>query len=458
MPSSLGDRRAPKRVLVVGAGMSGLAAALQLVEQGFEVTVLEAQERPGGRVQTLRAPFSDGLYAEAGATYIPGGHDLTNAYIRRFAIPLHPIPEDRLLTLWNIGGRRVRLGEDEQWNVDLTARERQLGLMGMVEAYVGPALEQLGDFRSDLWPQEPQRRFDDVSFHDFLAASGASPGAISLIRRVLPDIHGGGVEDSSALFCLRDFTNEAGGWSLISGGSDTLPRALAHALGERIRYGAKVARIEHGPGGVAVRFSQGGETRWAHADRIVLALQFSCLRTIEIAPAFSTEKTNAISGMGHSAVSRVFLQTRTRYWGDKGPEYMSISDTPASGIRDCSLHLPGQRGLLECYIPGSAGRCIAEMEPTQRIQAAAACVEAIFPGVGEALELGASKCWTDDPFARGGYAYFRPGEMGRLIPIVRRAEGVAHFAGDHASPWPSWIQGALHAGHRVAAEIGDACV
>jgi monoamine oxidase len=450
------DRSPRGRVVIVGAGMSGMSAALQLLERGFDVDLLEAQERPGGRVQTLRAPFSDGLYGEAGATYIPGGHDLTNAYLRRLGLALHPIPEERLLTAWSFGGRRVRLGDGEAWTVELSARERELGLMGMIETYVGPALEMLGDIRADAWPYGAAQRFDDVSYHDFLVQAGASPGAIALIRRSFPDIHGEGIEDSSALFCLRDFTNEGGGWSLIAGGSDTLPRALAQALGDRIRYGARVERIEHGDDGVAVRFSQGGDARWTHADRIVLALQFSCLRAIEVSPGFSSEKANAISTLGHSPVSRIFLQTRTRYWGDEGPEYMSVTDTPALGIRDCSYHLPGRRGLIECYVPGAAGRLIADLEPNERIRTAAAYVESVFPGMAGELELGAAKCWTEDPFARGGYAYYRPGEMSRLIPVVRRAEGVVHFAGDQASPWPAWIQGALHAGHRVADEIGAA--
>jgi monoamine oxidase len=325
----------------------------------------------------------------------------------------------------------------------------------MVETYLGAAIAELGDVRANDWPTAGLERYDEVSYRDFLVQAGASPGAISLIRRVFPDIHGEGVEDSSALFCLRDFTNEGGGWSLIANGSDTLPRALARELGDQIRYGARVERIEHGPDGAAIRFSQGGETRWTHCDRLVLALQFSCLKAVEISPAFSTEKTNAISLLGHSAVSRVFLQTRTRYWGENGPEYMSISDTPALGIRDCSYHLPGSRGLLECYVPGAAGRRLADMSPVQRVQVACTYVEQAFPGVAETVELGAAKCWTDDPFARGGYAYYRPGEMGRMIPVVRRPEGVVHFAGDHASPWPSWIQGAIHAGHRAADEIGE---
>lgn len=95
------------------------------------------------------------------------------------------------------------------------------------------------------------------------------------------------------------------------------------------------------------------------------------------------------------------------------------------------------------------------MSDVQQVQTACEYVETFLPGIREHVELGAAKCWTADRFARGGYAYYRPHEMSRWPRVVSRSEGVVHFAGDHASPWPSWIQGALHAGHRVALEIGD---
>jgi monoamine oxidase len=66
-----------RKVLIIGAWLAGLSAAYGLTQAGHDVTVFEAQTRPGGRVLTLRAPFSDGLYAEAGAMFIPDSHYLT---------------------------------------------------------------------------------------------------------------------------------------------------------------------------------------------------------------------------------------------------------------------------------------------------------------------------------------------------------------------------------------------
>ena len=81
---------APKRVIIVGAGLAGLCAAYELGALGHDVTVLEGQTRPGGRVQTLRDAFDDGLFAEAGASRIPTSHDLTLGYARKFGLTLVP--------------------------------------------------------------------------------------------------------------------------------------------------------------------------------------------------------------------------------------------------------------------------------------------------------------------------------------------------------------------------------
>lgn len=79
-----------KRVIVIGAGLAGLCSAYELSSLGHHVEVLEAQEHPGGRVHTLRTPFGDGLYAEAGASRIPESHDLTLGYARLFGLSLVP--------------------------------------------------------------------------------------------------------------------------------------------------------------------------------------------------------------------------------------------------------------------------------------------------------------------------------------------------------------------------------
>ena len=82
---------APRKIIIIGAGMAGLSAGYELTQAGHDVTILEARTIPGGRVHTIREPFSDGLYAEAGAARIPDDHDLTLKYVKLFDVPLEPM-------------------------------------------------------------------------------------------------------------------------------------------------------------------------------------------------------------------------------------------------------------------------------------------------------------------------------------------------------------------------------
>ena len=100
---------APKRVIIVGAGLAGLCAAYELNASGHDVTVLEAQTRPGGRVQTLRDPFDDGLFAEAGASRIPTSHDLTLGYARKFGLTLIPFEPVSVPSVRYAYGQRSRI-------------------------------------------------------------------------------------------------------------------------------------------------------------------------------------------------------------------------------------------------------------------------------------------------------------------------------------------------------------
>src|SRR5262249_40592441 len=101
----------PRDVIIVGAGMAGLTAAYELLRAGHRPLLLEAQAHVGGRVHTVRQPFSDGLHAEAGAMRIPRSHALTMAYIEQFGLRTLPFTMDNPRGFYHLHGRHFRIAE-----------------------------------------------------------------------------------------------------------------------------------------------------------------------------------------------------------------------------------------------------------------------------------------------------------------------------------------------------------
>jgi monoamine oxidase len=435
----------------LGAGLAGLSAAHELRQHGRDVLVLEARGRPGGRVLTLREPFADGQHAEAGALFVPANHDLTLKFARRFRLPLQPAMPLFSAQLYYVRGRPIDpMNGSEPWPLALTDEERNLGRAGLWQRFVEAGL------RENL----SEEALDRMSGTEFLRSRGASAEAIALLRLGFLDMLGDGMDSYSALDLQRRLAHARVDGRptvmyAIRGGTDRLPQALAAGLGDAVRYDTAVLRIEPGERSASVIVERNGATQRLSAERVVCTLPFSVLRKVEVAPAFSPPKTGAIERLAYSSIVRVFLQFGERFWARQG-HVLVASDQPVRWVFDQTINQPGSRGILEAQLVGVDARRVARLAEPERIEFALSELERIFPGAHANFERGASVSWDDDPWSRGATSYFRPGEMLELKPHVARAEGRVHFAGEHTSSWPGWMQGALESGERAAREVLEA--
>ena len=446
------------RVLVIGAGLAGLAAATDLVDAGFDVTVLEARSRAGGRVRTLREPFADGLHAEAGGMVFTSADANANRFIDRMGLVRAELAETGLRSLYHLGGQRfsVGVGHPARWPFGLTADEAELGPSGIVLHRV---IQNLPATAADptAWQTPELAALDTVSMADFLRVNGASEGAIRLLRHWL--WFGAAIDIASMQsIAMADFPWALTGASffVLRDGNDALPRALARALGPRVRYGVAVDGFHEGPDRVRVYAEQGGAATTFEAEHIVCTLPATVLRGIDFTPALPEAQARAIAELQYLDVTRTFVQMRRSFWYDEGVEGAASTDLPIGQIErhpKSALGSAEERAILESHVRGPHASELAQLPDTEIVERTLAGLEQVHPGALHEFEGAVVHAWSRDPFAGSGFSMAAPGQVQGLLGALQQAHGRVHFAGEHTSAMRATMEGALRSGGRAAREI-----
>jgi monoamine oxidase len=185
---------------------------------------------------------------------------------------------------------------------------------------------------------------------------------------------------------------------------------------------------------------------------VVCTVPAAVMRAVEVSPELPAAKRAALQDLGSLPMARVHLQTRRRFWLERGESGWAQTDDPMD-IWDYSRDQPGRRGILGAYLSGAIAHKVTAMASPDRGRFVLERMERVHPGVTEDFETSASYSWIDDPWARGASAEFAPGQMSRLYQTLRAPVGRIYFAGEYTSPWSGWMNGALESGHRAADAI-----
>jgi monoamine oxidase len=451
-PASPGSSR---QVLVLGAGLAGLAAAYELQKAGYAVTVVEARTRPGGRVLTYRDPFADGLYAEMGAEYV----DATDEYDHRFCKELGlKVMTAKLYDAIFVRGQRFKMASFKRSGEKLPYAGTEGGrLFGQERPYLKRLLALIAD--PEKLPLEVLK-LDNLSVVELLAQEGAPEDIAALFTYTQATESTARPHEMSALHLVRSHRrsfSEDTDEGRILGGNDQLPKGLARALAGHILYNRPVRRIAHDADGATVSFEEGGELRSLRAPRLVVAIPFKVLRDIEVTPSFSPAKTKCIATLAYGHVMKLAMQYRRRFWDE--PQSLGqrvFTDTMLRRVYHFSIDQPGPRGILMSFTSGADAEALGRMSDAERLRTALEEATKIWPDAPHHFEGGAVKYWNEDPWIRGSYSFEGVGQARDYLQIAAAPEGRVHFAGEHTSVHRASMNGALESGVRVAAEVRKA--
>ncbi len=440
-----------RTVTVIGAGLAGLSAAYDLHRAGWIVTVLEARDRVGGRVYSVRS-FSNGLVAEGGGEFIEDRHVRMLAYARQFNLKLGQVGSwQRQDKDWGaFEGKSGRLSDEKIWGTNLLPEIEKMW----------EAVSELGKHVPD--PNQPQTspeaaRLDAQSALDWINALDAHPLAKSYFIQHIRSEYTAEPECFSLLDLARNSamyysTDERHlNWRVI-GGNDLIPRALADALPD-VRTSAVVMSVRILPDEVAVTYKQGNAYQTIHSDYVILAVPLTTARLIDFNSSLPSAHQRMVNEISYGAVTKVMIQYRKRFWDQEGWNGRLTTDSPIVITWLATSHLESADGIITAYTGGDPGARLAALSDEERIRVAIREIEKVFPGSSDLIEHTATVAWPNEPFTRGSYMALAPGEVTAHWQMLFEPAGRLLFAGEHATPFQGYMEGAVESGQRAAASI-----
>jgi monoamine oxidase len=438
MPSSL---LGGIRVVVAGAGLAGLAAARDLEADGASVTVLDARDRVGGRVHTIRDGFAEHQHAEAGADLIEGEQH----HVRELASALKLETVRILRHGWSFYGKDA-------------AGRRRIHSAPRTFEQAGEHLEtEIRDYElaESRWDSAVSHALGGTSVAEWLNAIGADEHFAAAMRG-LRGFFLADPEDLSLIVLVDQFSsgNTPGDGQMfrIRGGNDHLPRAMAGALRGKLLLNTVLRRVLRRAAGLLVTVEQSGVRRQLPADYLVAALPASTLRNVRFQPALPDEQQRAISTLRYGAATRMLLQFAKPFWRRRGRKRAFGTDLPTGAVWDGSEDQRGPAAILTMLAGGTASNQLQEIVAAEGDRG----VMERLRWLGAPARLLASRVvtWEHDSWAHGGYAFFDPQFDTALRSWLARPAGRIVFAGEHTSiEWQGYMNGAIESGKRAAAEI-----
>lgn len=444
-------------VIVVGAGLSGLYSAMLLEEVGYKVTVLEASDQVGGRVQTRDIA---GRPQELGASDIGIMYARVIDMVERLGLERIPTDIDVRPPSYHVRGQLVRAEDWEASSVNLTEGDERAVLPMMLEntyLFKSNSFTELEDWLS------PNNAALDIPFSEFLKSHGASDEALRLINVTSNCVD---ITRFSTLAALRDFTRlRFGGFSdpskdqydpmtitKVKGGNQRLPEAMAAALSSQVQLNSPVRSIERNASGVEVTVR--GDKRY-EADFLVVASSLHALKQIAFEPGLPPAHAAAVAQMEYYPTTKFYLHPTAPYWDDDGFEPTLWTDTEI----ERSFALVEKDGSIESilmWINGAGALAIDRMSIEDAKRYVLDKMAELRPASKGKLEVIHHHAWSQDPYIGGCGHLYGPGQVTQLAEELPKPVDRIHFAGEHTRRLEFGMESAMASAERVFGEILDA--
>ena len=460
------------KVVVLGAGIGGLVSAYELRKLGYDVTLLEARERPGGRnwtgrggtkvefvdgtVQTI--DWEDGNYQNLGPARLPSTHWTMLGYARELGVPMEV----------EINTTRSSLLQNDKANGGKPVVQRKAvnDTRGHVSELLSKCIAQ-GALDSEISKEDRERMISFLKIYGPLDKDGAYKGSDRAGYKTYPGAGGQASvnEEPMDMHVLLDanFWNgilyeEANDWQATMmqpvGGMDQIPYAFSKSLGEIVQYSSPVTQIRKTGKGVSVMYTQAGTEKKIDADYCICAMPFSILQ--KTPNDFSAPFKTVIDGSTMGSSLKIPWESR-RFWEQDYNIYGGLSFVAQgpSPVWYPSSRLMHPTGIVVAgYMDESQVAGFSKMTMEEKFAASRATIEKLHPGHSKELKNPVFCGWKHIKWNEGSWIQ-RYGGGRQGYETVIQADGPIYFAGDTISNIVGWQEGAALSARRAVDMISD---
>jgi monoamine oxidase len=432
----------PGRVVVIGAGFGGLAAAYELTRAGYMVTVVEARNRAGGRVLSFN-DLVPGKNVEGGGELIGSNHPTWVTYAEQFKLEFLDVTEEDAEAPIVLGGKRLTSDESEALWEEF---EKTSNLMNADAAKVPDAFE--------AWKTPNAEALDRRTLASWIQSVNASPLCKAGLDAMLTADNGMLTEWQSYLGNLAMV--KGGGlekfWTdsevyRCKGGNQQLATRLVTAIGrDRVLLRTPARAVSVTDQGVRVTLASG---RVLEAEHVVLTAPPTVWNRIAFDPVLPP---TLVPQMGSNV--KCLIAVKNRFWRQAELAPDSFTDGPIHMSWDGTDGQPGGAAALVTFSGGPAAEICRDWSPASRIENHVAALEKIYRNIRPSFLRARFMDWPGDAWAKASYSFPAPGQVTTQGPTLRQGIGRLQFAGEYASyAFPGYMEGALESGAAAARRI-----